>query len=110
MQSIRDLILADAHLNEYYTYHGSLTTPPCSEVVTWIDFKQSIPLSHAQVHIRLIMQKEVKLKECQSESQKTRAARTADRSFRRTAFPLVLLQYDMLDHQCRHSTQKQMID
>lgn len=47
MKSIQDLVLPD--LNEYYTYHGSLTTPPCSEVVTWIDFKQSIPLSHAQV-------------------------------------------------------------
>lgn len=47
LRSIKDLILPD--LNDYYTYHGSLTTPPCSEVVTWIDFKQSIPLSHAQV-------------------------------------------------------------
>lgn len=47
LKSIRELILPD--LDEYYTYHGSLTTPPCSEVVTWIDFKQSIPLSHSQV-------------------------------------------------------------
>lgn len=49
MKSVRDLILDDTQLTEYYTYHGSLTTPPCSEVVTWIDFKRSIPLSHAQV-------------------------------------------------------------
>ncbi|XP_065333852.1 carbonic anhydrase 2-like [Cloeon dipterum] len=35
--------------SQYYTYHGSLTTPPCSEVVTWIDFKESILLSHEQV-------------------------------------------------------------
>lgn len=48
MKSIGDLILPE--LDQYYTYHGSLTTPPCSEVVTWIDFKQSIPLSHAQVN------------------------------------------------------------
>lgn len=47
LHSIKDLILPE--LNEYYTYHGSLTTPPCSEIVTWVDFKQSIPLSHAQV-------------------------------------------------------------
>lgn len=47
LNTLQDFILPD--LNEYYTYHGSLTTPPCSEVVTWIDFKQSIPLSHAQV-------------------------------------------------------------
>lgn len=47
VNSITDFILPN--LDEYYTYHGSLTTPPCSEVVTWIDFKQSIPLSHKQV-------------------------------------------------------------
>lgn len=36
---------------EYFTYDGSLTTPPCSEVVIWIEFKNSIPLSHAQVTV-----------------------------------------------------------
>lgn len=34
---------------EYFTYDGSLTTPPCSEVVVWIEFKNSIALSHGQV-------------------------------------------------------------
>ncbi|XP_046390902.1 carbonic anhydrase 7-like isoform X2 [Ischnura elegans] len=33
----------------YFTYHGSLTTPPCNEIVIWIDFIDPIPLSHAQV-------------------------------------------------------------
>lgn len=33
----------------YYTYNGSLTTPPCLEVVTWIDFREPVQLSHEQV-------------------------------------------------------------
>lgn len=47
LQSLRQLIGED--LTQYYTYNGSLTTPPCSEVVVWIDFKEPIPLSHNQV-------------------------------------------------------------
>lgn len=42
-------LLLPAEKSQYYTYYGSLTTPPCSEVVTWIDYKKSIPLSHDQV-------------------------------------------------------------
>lgn len=45
--SLKDLIAHDTL--HYYTYDGSLTTPPCSEVVTWIDFKEPILLSHSQV-------------------------------------------------------------
>jgi len=34
---------------EYYSYDGSFTTPPCSETVNWIVFKQPIILSLNQV-------------------------------------------------------------
>ena len=33
----------------YATYPGGLTTPPCNEVVTWINFMQPLTISAAQL-------------------------------------------------------------
>ncbi|MDN3511144.1 MAG: carbonic anhydrase family protein [Candidatus Jettenia sp. CY-1] len=33
----------------YYTYHGSLTTPPCSEIVNWLVLKTPIQVSKAEL-------------------------------------------------------------
>ena len=41
-----DLLPAD---HGYYTFSGSLTTPPCSEGVTWYVMKNPVALSEAQV-------------------------------------------------------------
>ncbi|KAL6260177.1 hypothetical protein P5V15_007711 [Pogonomyrmex californicus] len=38
-----------ASMQDYFTYSGSLTTPPCLEVATWIDFKDHQQLSHKQL-------------------------------------------------------------
>jgi len=36
----------------YYTYHGSLTTKPFTECVTWIIFTKPIRISRRQVRLR----------------------------------------------------------
>lgn len=33
----------------YWTYLGSLTTPPCNECVIWIVYKEPIQMSHEQL-------------------------------------------------------------
>lgn len=43
------LILIFIERGAYYTYLGSLTTPPCNECVIWIVFKDPIEVSAEQV-------------------------------------------------------------
>lgn len=45
---LQQLLPAD---RSYYTYMGSLTTPPCSEGVLWLVMRQPVPVSAEQVNI-----------------------------------------------------------
>ncbi|KAM6301058.1 receptor-type tyrosine-protein phosphatase gamma [Aegotheles albertisi] len=44
---LKDLL--PTSLGSYYRYAGSLTTPPCSEIVEWIVFRKPVPISYHQL-------------------------------------------------------------
>ncbi len=46
MLNVADLLPVNA---SYYTYGGSLTTPPCSETVTWLVLKDPVEASTTQI-------------------------------------------------------------
>lgn len=48
MVDLNDLIPKDP---AYYTYMGSLTTPPCTEGVVWVVFKQPVEVSKDQIAV-----------------------------------------------------------
>lgn len=47
VMDVRDLLPKDT--THYYSYHGSLTTPPCTQGVQWIVFKEPMEVSEQQV-------------------------------------------------------------
>ena len=53
-EEVRDDVQVDASgllpaARGYYTFDGSLTTPPCTESVTWFVLKRPVPVSAAEV-------------------------------------------------------------
>lgn len=47
--------ILDPMLRDYWTYQGSLTSPPCSENVTWVIFRYPLTISNTQVCITLFL-------------------------------------------------------
>ena len=47
--SLAQLMPVDKVLSRYFRYHGSLTTPECNEIVTWLVLEKKISLSESQV-------------------------------------------------------------
>ena len=53
-EEVSDLIINASNLlpediDRYYRYQGSLTTPPCSEIVTWLVLKLPVEISKLQI-------------------------------------------------------------
>ena len=46
---LKDLL--PENTNEFYRYHGSLTSPPCHEIVAWTVFKHPVSISFEQLGI-----------------------------------------------------------
>lgn len=42
-------LISNVDVDKFYTYKGSLTTPPCSEAVTWVLYPDPTPISPKQI-------------------------------------------------------------
>ncbi|XP_055923691.1 carbonic anhydrase 2 [Eupeodes corollae] len=42
-------LMSKIDLDKFYTYRGSLTTPPCSEAITWVLYPEPLPISPKQI-------------------------------------------------------------
>uniref|UniRef100_A0A1I8Q6R1 Alpha-carbonic anhydrase domain-containing protein n=1 Tax=Stomoxys calcitrans TaxID=35570 RepID=A0A1I8Q6R1_STOCA len=42
-------LIHSVDIDKFYTYKGSLTTPPCSEAITWVLYPDPIPISPKQI-------------------------------------------------------------
>jgi len=51
-----------SNTKDYWTYNGSLTTPPCAESVTWFVFKELIYASEKQMQNFRLLQANEKVK------------------------------------------------
>lgn len=49
--TLASLLPPSEDMERFYTYKGSLTTPPCSEAVIWIIFPNPLPVSVSQVKL-----------------------------------------------------------
>ena len=49
LRGLSEAALMSGHTAQYASYSGSLTTPPCSQAVHWINFLQPLNISSRQL-------------------------------------------------------------
>ncbi|KAK2581126.1 hypothetical protein KPH14_007940 [Odynerus spinipes] len=86
--------LMPKEIDTFYTYKGSLTTPPCNEVVTWIIWSTPVAISFRQMNrFRMLSNGEDKLVDNYRKLQDIRMRKV----FVRRLDSLIALKYNMSD-------------